>query len=243
MNLAFITFTVYLLSWTAIDASSTPEDKSCDTEIVLNDASHLEDYTVNDLWEHWDCDKIFEEPRPIHSPETWAHTRKVYQAVVGTEDSTVQADSDIDGFHVHVISKQSPGKGRGNYAGRDIRKGEIIYSGINTARFRWGDDYREFLNSIEPHIACDVLQWAYVQDMGDTDLDDDDLMVSVDLDAGSFCNDGDGYPNKGCDMEAAKGYPGGCKTNYFALRDIKEGEELLCDYSSFAVDGTKVNGG
>ena len=215
------------LPWTIVDS------KSCDAEIVLQDASHLEDYTVEDLWEHWDCGDIFEEPRPIHTPETWAHTRKVYQAVVGMEDSTVQTDDNRDGFHVPIISKQSPGKGRGNYAGRNIQKGEIIWSGINTARFHWGEDYREFLNSIEPHIACDVLQWAYVQDMGD------DLMVSVDLDAGSFCNDGneDGNatPNKGCDEEAAKGFPGGCKTNYFALRDIEEGEELLCDYSEFAV--------
>ena len=213
-----------------VSAGDTTDD-SCDAEIVLQDASHLEDYTVQDLWEHWDCDEIFKHPRPIHTSETWAHTRKVYQAVVG-EYSTFQTDDDKDGFHVPILSKQSPGKGRGNYAGRNIEKGEIIWSGINTARFYWGDDYREFLNSIEPHIACDVLQWAYVQDMGD------DVMVSVDLDAGSFCNDGgdDEVPNKGCDEEAAKGYPGGCKTNYFALRDIEEGEELLCDYSSFAVD-------
>jgi len=218
------------LTWKETPAETS--SSSCEAEIVLNDASHLEDYTVGDLWHHWDCDEIFKTPRPIHSKETWAHTRKVYQAVVGEEDSTVQDDEKVDGFHVPVVSKQSPGKGRGIYAGRDIKKGEIIWTGVNSARFRWGDDYREFLNSIEPHLACDVLQWAYVQDMGD---EDDDLRVTVDLDDGSFCNDGDGEPNKGCDPDLADGYSGGCKKNYFALRDIKEGEEFLCDYSSFAV--------
>ena len=39
----------------------------------------------------------------------------------------------------------------------------------------------------------------------------------------------------GCDEEAAKEYEGGCKNNYFALKDIKAGEEIECSYGEFAV--------
>ena len=55
---------------------------------------------------------------------------------------------------------------------------------MNTARFRLGDDYRQFLNSIEPHLACDVIQWAFIEDRG-MESKRDDLFISVDLDAGS----------------------------------------------------------
>jgi len=66
--------------------------------------------------------------------------------------------------------------------------------------------------------------------------------VSVDLDAGSFINShGDWLgvgeespPNLGCHAEAANNEPGGCEHNYFALRDIDVGEELLLDYGEFA---------
>ena len=96
-------------------------------QIVLNDASHLKNKSVDDLWDYWDCDSIFEKPRPIHSQETWAYARKVYEAVVGKDEaSTLQNKENVDGFHIPVVSKQSPGKGRGIYAGRDIEKGERI---------------------------------------------------------------------------------------------------------------------
>ncbi len=66
--------------------------------------------------------------------------------------------------------------------------------------------------------------------------------MSVDLDEGCFCNDGGGEdegPNMGCDEDAAEQYEisGGCKEHYFALRDIKAGEELLCSYGQFAISG------
>jgi hypothetical protein len=68
---------------------------------------------------------------------------------------------------------------------------------------------------------------------------DGELRVSVDLDEGCFCNDGGGddEANTGCDEEAARDVEGGCRENYFAMSDIQAGEELLCSYSQFAVQG------
>ena len=65
-------------------------------------------------------------------------------------------------------------------------------------------------------------------------MGDGDLRISVDLDEGSFCNNGEDA-NMGCDEDAAREYEGGCKNNYFALKDIKAGEELECSYEQFAL--------
>ena len=34
-----------------------------------------DDMRVEDLWFHFGCDEIFEEPRPIHSPSDWLGMR------------------------------------------------------------------------------------------------------------------------------------------------------------------------
>ena len=103
-----------------------------------------------------------------------------------------------------------------------------------TARFDRGSDYRRFLALIRDDLACDVLQWAYVQSLDGEDAETTKAFVSVDLGEGSFINSfGSEYeeddemdgPNIGCDPEAAKSQKGGCKQTYFALRDIKAGEE------------------
>ena len=68
-------------------------------------------------------------------------------------------------------------------------------------------------------------------------MGDGDLRISVDLDEGCFCNNGRSDGNMGCDEEAAKEYEGGCKDNYFALKDIKAGDEIECKYGQFVVQG------
>lgn len=75
---------------------------------------------------------------------------------------------------------------------------------------------------------------AYVQDIGDGNL-----RVTVALDNSSFCNneDEDNDANMGCDEAAAKNVEGGCIDNDFALKDIKAGEEIICDYGDFVVPG------
>ncbi len=62
------------------------------------------------------------------------------------------------------------------------------------------------------------------------------------MDEGSFLNDAaiNEMTNFGCDKEAAKEFEheGGCKENYFAIRDIKKGEEFRAWYADFA-EGTQ----
>ena len=52
------------------------------------------------------------------------------------------------------------------------------------------------------------------------------------------CNTGDGddEPSSvGYDEDEAMNFEDGCRSNYFAMRDIDAGEELMCNYSEFAL--------
>jgi len=230
------------------DEEEWDEDDDKDEVEWEDSADDEKAYTARRLWDHLGCTEIFQSERPIHDQSTWSNARQVYKKIVG-EESSLLHDSESTGFAVPIEAKQAPGKGRGIFAARDIKKTTLIWNTKQTARFQDGELYREFIFALETGFACDVLQWAYVQDLGDDKEEDNyddeeysDLHISVDLDEGCFCNDGE-EPNLGCDREAAEEFPGGCKSNYFALRDIEAGEELICSYYSFVrPDGWKEFG-
>ncbi|GFH61853.1 hypothetical protein CTEN210_18329 [Chaetoceros tenuissimus] len=187
------------------------------------------------LWNHLKCDEIYSSERPIHPLEAWIHARVVYRQIVGNDQSSIGTEEDDNvphGFVVAHEAKQSPPKGRGIFAAQDIKKGELIWSTKKTARFADGDSFRKFILSLDRHFACDALEWSYVQK-----LENGELRISTDLDEGALCNDNDeeNDANKGCDKAAAKNHEGGCTNNYFALRDIKAGDEFVCSYGSFVV--------
>ena len=188
---------------------------------------------MNEIWYTLGCPEIFSTERPIHSQQTWNQAIDIYK--------TIAEDSDFDflnnGFSVGIEAKQTEHKGRGIYSTHPIEKGELIWSTKRTARFDDADDYRRFLYMLDGDFACDVMQWAYVQDVSDSE-EYEELRISVDLDEGCFCNNGEGSDEPGsvgCDEDEAVNFEGGCTSNYFALRDIEAGEELICNYGEFVV--------
>lgn len=193
--------------------------------------------THNGLWNYLQCEEIFASDRPIHSAQTWNHARQVYKQIVGYDQSSIGMIGDDEpisnGFRVAYEVKQVPPKGRGIFADQDIQKGQLIWSTKKTARFSDGNSFRKFTLSVERGFACDVLNVSYVQR-----LENGELQISTDLDDGSLCNseDEDNDANMGCDKDAAKNYEGGCTENYFALHDIKSGDELICSYGSFVIE-------
>ncbi|CAB9531042.1 expressed unknown protein [Seminavis robusta] len=199
-----------------------------------------DDMIVGDMWHYFDCSFIFSRPRPVHSETDWKSMRHAYAAVVGLERSNRIADKDGDGFAVPVQARSAGDeKGRGVFVTTaPVPKGQLVWSTSMTARFEKGSEYRAFLAKIRQDFACDVLQWAYVQSISDQSAEVDKPLVSVDLDAGSFINtvtEEDEEPNLGCHEQAALEHKGGCQQNYFALKDIQVGEELLLDYGDFAI--------
>ena len=196
------------------------------------------DYRVSQLWSHLDCDKIFLKERPVHSKETWRQLREMYEAVVSPSSSSIgNLSAGLNGFGaIGHYGKQSPGMGRGIFASEFVPEGTLIYDFGQTAQFKDGQSYREFIMHIENDLACDVLQWAYVFDLNEGKGDEPDLRINVDLDDGSFCNGGSS-------SEGNLGYlPVENETRprkngmrpLFATQDIKEGDEILCKYGEFS---------
>jgi len=131
-------------------------------------------------------------------------------------------------------------KGRGLIASRDIERGELIFTGTNnTIIFDTGHSWRKFLwhlyhapptPDLYPEgFACDIQAWSWIQavsnEMG--------LKIVVDIDESSLLNQpaiGE-VANIQCgelDDEDAE-----CGMDYYAIKDIKQGDEISCKYSDF----------
>lgn len=177
------------------------------------------------------CYSLPTEGRPLYAEEDWRHFRRIYKDTGG---GTIAVDAAVPAGFVPPMraGHTADGKGRGVFAARDLRRGERTYGGKeHYAFFRDGPSYRRFLAALSDAAACDVMMWAWTQTAqeGATRAP----LVLLPLDANSFQNSGDDGEdaNTGCPPE----YEGSCGLfDEFALRDIREGEELLCDYGDFA---------
>lgn len=131
-----------------------------------------------------------------------------------------------------------PEKGRGVFATNTVKKGTLIWTSHKhySARFPDAGMYRQFLRALPPDLACDVLLWSYVEDLGSPKSPQ--LIITTDLNDGALMNtqwyDTDPEDNTGYVLEWSNTHPGNWKQNLFALRDIEVGEELLLYYGDFA---------
>lgn len=175
----------------------------------------------------------------IFSDEEFERAKEIYVQVVGEERSTISKTE--KSLHVPVTVKIVEGKGRGLFTTAPVKKGQLVWSRDELASFYNGQDFREFLKRIGKDLACGVLQWAWCQDISDGK---GILSINVGLDPGSFMNQPDWYYdedgeeqsdnlNVGCVPEFYD--PGDCVSNLYALRDLEAEEEILVDYSTFAL--------
>ena len=195
-------------------------------------------WTYESLWEHFDCFTLLQSERLIPSIESWMKLRQAYVNVVGSDHSSIGEPSEVDGFFAPVEARQSPGKGRGLFATEDIPRGQHIWSGsIQGAKFDNGLDFMKFLDLIsdEDGAICEVLQFGYIKIYEDGgNENEDNARINVDLDNAGLTNEMNEIheTNSGCRQEWNDRFRGGCTENYYALRDIKKGEEILEDYQS-----------
>jgi len=202
-----------------------------------------EEYDLNDFWEVFDCDEVFGSVRPIHNDSTWMLVRGAYLGIVGHDGSSLGDNIFGNGFVVPYKVAQTPNKGRGVHAAEFVKEGSLVWESHYTGCFEEEFDYKQFLVTIPYDVACDVIQWAYVE----SSSDEHGLMMCCDLDEGSLVNTGThDYEDfevfeKKKDM---KGEPNNLRivvgndlSRMYAMRDINKGEELLVDYNDFAEMG------
>ena len=259
-GVSFLLTLCTMLVWTQLVQASVRSHVDADQVLTEERASRPwdgeEELKIEDMWKLLECNKIFKTTRPVHSEPTWALIRQAYEDAAGVEQLETPPVSEWvggTGFKFKVEVRQSRGKGRGVFAVESIRKGEHVWAPTHTAVFSSGPSYRRFLAALTAELACDVIQWAYVQRGFEVQPEceaaarygpryadyDPTARIVVDLEQSSFTNSGRGIS---CDPDskAAATTPGGCHGNLFAMRDIRPGEEILCDYGMFAVqDGWK----
>ena len=186
---------------------------------IYNDDRVWSDFTASEMRKHLRCSEFYErKEQTIHDQDAWKRMRKKYVDIVGAESTIGPPESAHNGFsRPYQVGHNS--YGRGIYAKADIPKGSLVWHNTRSAAFSEGMQFREFVMSLPREQGCDVLQWSYVMDE----------KIYCDLDEGSFCNDGH---SDGSNMDTSIDANAGMQL--FATRDIKEGEELLCNYSSFS---------
>ena len=137
---------------------------------------------VPDDWESWGFYDIHhgfkcaehanDMNKPLPDMEFWTYYRNVYKNVV--DKDVVQFNDPIpptEGYTLTTTNgeekqpyyaKRSPGKGRGLFASRDIKKGEVVHDGTNSDVIMSGKDFRRFLFALPQKMACDATEWVSV---------------------------------------------------------------------------------
>ena len=134
-------------------------------------------------------------------------------------------------------------KGRGVFATESIPKDALIIDldNGNTGIFKLGHSWREFAATLPREMACNFIEWSWVQTLMETPTIDDvrnGLTVFISFDESNLMNNA---AWDGVDANVRCGSPpkhmgeewGPCRFHYYAARDITAGEELLLHYADF----------
>jgi predicted RecA/RadA family phage recombinase len=175
----------------------------------VSDNYLLHEWKLEGCWRKGQSTTIFKQA-------TWEYLQDAYRRAVPSGTSTIAIEPTSGVMVPHEI-RLIPGKGRGLFATKNIKKGEVIWKNIQSAEFEDELSWRRFVSSIPYELACDVHQWAYVE----YDEDDKISILYLDLDDGSFTNTPDGDQDENSTTEEVS----------IALRDIKAGEEITMSYS------------
>lgn len=166
--------------------------------------------------------------KPLPDMNYWNFMRDIYKQVVDSdavfEDDVLPTegyamDYEEDGKQPYY-AQISPGKGRGLFASRDIKKGEIVHDGNKSDIEISTKDYRRFLFALPQKMACDVTEWTWTQQMKQygpyTIRTAFNISVLMNSSPTPNVMPKDGYSSK-----------------FYALRDIEKDEEILTDYKIY----------
>lgn len=194
---------------------------------------------LNDLDD--DRDDVVSEAQLQNLKDQWKIMREKYE----NEVNLVPLNPDGATSAIVVpnrIGDAGRNKGRGVFATESIPKDALIIDldNGNTGIFKVGHSWREFAASLPREMACNFIEWSWVQTLVVTptmkvrngltifiSFDESNLMNNADwddVDANVRC----GSPPKHMGEEW-----GPCRFHYYAARDITAGEEMLLNYGDF----------
>ena len=189
--------------------------------------SDWETWSYHDMHEH-SCED-YNNDHPVPSLEYWNFLRTKYIEVVDPSykfddkvPPTQGYSTDEKGTPPFYYAKVSPGKGRGLYASRDIKKGEAFDDGSHVGTiFPDGMSYRRFIFSLPKDMACDATMWTWTQQFEKGGP----FRIVMAFEISALLN--------GSETEFNAVAENGFSTVDIATRDIKKDEEIIVDYSIY----------
>ena len=121
-------------------------------------------------------------------------------------------------------------RGRGLFASRDIKKGELIHDGTQAeVIFPSGMSWRKYIFALPRNKACDMIDWTWTQEHES----DGKVHILTAMNIEVLWNGGN---KKTVNTSPESDH----SMKEYALRDIAKGEELLTDYQAVVTDWEPV---
>lgn len=225
----------YPISSSTTDAPPRPQERH---EITSLKADHEFDFDwmlangFGGMHDELNCrDHAHDQGKPIYTPEMWDALRRAYRdsTLFPFPLPTASERSSDEPFRVEYTTD---GKGRGNFASRNISKGELVHGGHPyTVFFLDAQSFYRFVSSLPKMHACDVLEWAWQQDLTDSG----NVVLCLNVDAAVFFNDGGWADETNIEMKETT------SLDFYAMEDIPEGTELMYDYDHFVFDTDEMD--
>ncbi|KAL3783458.1 hypothetical protein HJC23_008650 [Cyclotella cryptica] len=183
--------------------------------------SQLANFTFQSLYEHLNCyPHAINQSKPLYTPAMYQHMKDKYTELTG-QTLPIQSN-DNSTFHIST----SEHAGRGVFASRNISKGEILPfdSTCSVVFFDDGLLWKTYVVSLPREMGCDVMEWTWTQHV----YVEGNVRLCLSIGEGdSFLNDAD------LDEDVNIAPTNGTSMKFYAVRDIRMGEELIYDYEVF----------
>mmetsp|Transcript_5380 Transcript_5380/g.9207 ORF Transcript_5380/g.9207 Transcript_5380/m.9207 type:complete len:299 (+) Transcript_5380:56-952(+) len=203
-----------------------------------------EEYSYNDIRDHFHCKaRSKDNEKSLPSMEDWHLMRKTFTEVV---DNKKQWDDPVPPTLGYSLNKgipapppyypeASPGKGRGLFASRDIKKGELVHDGTHSdVIFPDAIAWRRFVFSLPREMACDSTDWHWMQKLKEGGK----YFMLAGLNISSLMNSGGKEFGPGRLPNALP--ESSTSGKFYATRDIEKSEEILTDYDMYYTNWKEV---
>jgi len=128
--------------------------------------------TYHQMRQHFKCSAHGnDQTKPLPTLDEWNTLRQNYKDVVDPHSTFDEAVPPTEGYNYDGLGnpppyypKHSKGKGRGLFANRFIKKGELVDDGNKHAViFPNATSFRKYTFSLPRKLACDIVEWPWTQ--------------------------------------------------------------------------------
>lgn len=164
------------------------DENTTDRASTENKTAEWESFSFLDMHEYFDCtEHVYSTNKPLYTPAMWKQLRDLFE-----EQSEIDmSSSNIDLTHIqnYYSGYSDESKGRGTFAARNFTKGELVHDGaISTVFWANGDGWKEYVMALPRSMACDVLEWTWIQE-----IEDYGPLLCLNLNDAAFLNHDDDF--------------------------------------------------